>query len=169
MATEKNVVEKDQVVSLHYTLRDEDGDIIDSSAGRDPLQFIQGAGQIISGLEESLYGMQVGDEKQVTVEPENAYGQVDPDAFQLVPRDRFPDDLDLKEGMGFRMRDSETGEVIVAYVEKLRPDGVVLDLNHPLAGETLDFQVRVEDVRQATNEELQHGHVHDGEDGHEEA
>lgn len=166
MATKKDVVEKDKVISLHYTLRDEDGDILDTSAGRGPLEIIQGAGQIIPGLEESLYGMHVGDEKQVTVEPENGYGEVDPDAFQIVPRDRFPDDIDLEEGMGLRMRDNETGEVVVAYVAEVRPSGVLLDLNHPLAGETLDFQVRVEAVRPATKEELEHGHVHDGQDGH---
>jgi FKBP-type peptidyl-prolyl cis-trans isomerase SlyD len=166
MATQKDVVEKDKVVSLHYTLRDEDGDILDTSAGRGPLQFIQGAGQIIPGLEESLYGMHVGDEKQVKVEPENGYGEVDPDAFQIVPRDRFPDDIDMEEGMGLRMRDNETGEVIVAYVAEVRPSGVLLDLNHPLAGETLDFQVHIEAIRPATEEELEHGHVHEGKDGH---
>jgi FKBP-type peptidyl-prolyl cis-trans isomerase SlyD len=166
MATQKDVVEKNKVVSLHYMLRDEDGDVIDTSAGRDPMQFIQGAGQIVPGLEESLYGMRVGDEKQVTVGPENGYGEVDPDAFQVVPRDRFPDDIELEEGMGLRMRDSDTGEVMVAYVAEVRPSGVLLDLNHPLAGETLDFQVRIEDVRPATEEELAHGHVHDGKDGH---
>jgi FKBP-type peptidyl-prolyl cis-trans isomerase SlyD len=166
MAIQKDVVEKSKVVSLHYTLRDEDGDVIDTSAGRGPLQFIQGAGQIIPGLEESLYGMRVGDEKQVTVEPEKAYGEVDPDAFQIVPRDRFPDDIDVEEGMGFRMRDSDTDEVVLAYVAEVRPSGILLDLNHPLAGETLDFQVRIEDVRPATEEELEHGHVHDGQDGH---
>jgi FKBP-type peptidyl-prolyl cis-trans isomerase SlyD len=166
MGTHKDVVEKDKVVSMHYTLRDEDGDILDSSAGRGPLQFIQGAGQIVPGLEASLYGMHVGDEKQVTVKPEDAYGEVDPDAFQIVPRDRFPDDIDLEEGMGLRMRDSETGEVVEAYVVEARANGVLLDLNHPLAGETLDFQVRIEHVRPATKDELAHGHVHEGKDGH---
>jgi FKBP-type peptidyl-prolyl cis-trans isomerase SlyD len=166
MTSQQNTVEKDQVVSLHYTLRDDEGEVLDTSAGRDPLQIIQGAGQIIPGLEESLYGMEIGDEKQVTVKPEKAYGEVDPDAFQIVPRDRFPDDVDLQEGMGFRMRDSETGETMVAYVHELRPTGVLLDLNHPLAGETLDFQVRIEDVRPATEEELEHGHVHDGSHDH---
>jgi len=166
MASQKDVIAENQVVSLHYTLRDEDGDVIDTSDGRGPLQFIQGAGQIVPGLEESLYGMQVGDEKQVTVAPDKAYGEVDPDAFQLVPRDRFPDDIELEEGMGFRMRDGDTGEVVVAYVAEVRPKGVLLDLNHPLAGETLDFQVRVEDVRPATDEELAHGHVHQGQDDH---
>jgi FKBP-type peptidyl-prolyl cis-trans isomerase SlyD len=166
MAMQSNVVAENKVISLHYTLRDEDGDVIDTSDGRGPMQFIQGAGQIIPGLEESLYGMQVGDEKQITVEPEKAYGEVDPEAFQLVPRDRFPDDMDLEEGMGFRMRDGETDEVVEVYVAEVRPTGILLDLNHPLAGETLDFQVRVEDVRPATDEELEHGHVHDGEGGH---
>ncbi len=154
----------DLVVSLDYTLRLDDEEVIDTSKGQEPLEFLQGRGQIIPGLEQALYGMAVGDEKEVVVAPADGYGEHDTDAFEVVERDVFPPDLDLKPGMGLRMRDS-SGEALVAYVAEIRPEDVVLDFNHPLAGETLYFSVKIADLRSATKEELAHGHVHDP--GHE--
>ena len=153
------------VVSLDYTLRLDDGEIVDSSADQEPLEFLQGQGQIIPGLEQALYGMAVDDQKDVVVAPADGYGEEDPDAFELVERDVFPPDLDLRPGIGLRMRD-ESGEAMVAYVAEVRPDGVVLDFNHPLAGETLYFQVKIAGLRPATSEELAHGHAHGADDGH---
>jgi FKBP-type peptidyl-prolyl cis-trans isomerase SlyD len=153
------------VVSLDYTLRLDDGEIVDSSADQDPLEFLQGQGQIIPGLEQALYGMAVDDQKDVVVAPADGYGEEDPDALELVERDVFPPDLDLRPGIGLRMRD-ESGEAMVAYVAEVRPDGVVLDFNHPLAGETLYFQVRIAGLRTATDEELAHGHAHGANDKH---
>ncbi|MEW5986419.1 MAG: peptidylprolyl isomerase [Chloroflexota bacterium] len=153
-------VADDVVVSLAYTLRLDNGEIFDTSDGRQPLQFIQGLGQIIPGLETALYGLGVGERKGVVVEPAEGYGDLDPEAFRLVPRDLFPADLELTEGLGLRLLDSETGEPMEALVDEILPDGVVLDFNHPLAGETLHFQVEVVGLRPASADELAHGHVH---------
>jgi len=155
----------DLVVSLDYTLRLDDEEVIDASEDQEPLEFLQGRGEIIPGLEQALYGMAVGDEKDIVVAPADGYGEQDPDAFELVERDIFPPDLDLKPGNGLRMRDS-SGQALVAYVTEVRPEEVVLDFNHPLAGETLYFSVKIADLRLATSEELEHGHVHD-DSGHE--
>lgn len=147
------------VVSLDYTLKLDDGEVIDSSDGREALQFLQGQGQIVPGLEQALYGMAVGEEKEVEVAPVDGYGETDPDAYQMVPRDVFPADMTLTEGMGLRMRD-ESGQPLEAYVADIRPEGVLLDFNHPLAGETLFFHVKIAGLRSGTAEELAHGHVH---------
>ena len=154
----------DLVVSLDYTLHLDDGEVIDTSKGQEPLEILQGRGQIIPGLEQAIYGMAVGDEKDVVVAPADGYGEDDPDAFELVDRDVFPPDLNLNPGMGLRMRDG-SGQALVAYVAEVRPEGVVLDFNHPLAGETLHFRVKIAGLRSATSEELAHGHAH--EPGHE--
>jgi FKBP-type peptidyl-prolyl cis-trans isomerase SlyD len=159
--TESQVtIANDIVVGLDYVLKLEDGDVVDSSDDRNPLEFLQGHGEIVPGLEQALYGMAVGDEKRVVVEPADGYGEVDPVAIRSVPRDTFPPDLELTPGKALQMRDQQ-GEVFTAYVEDVRPDGVVLDFNHPLAGETLYFDVRVTTLRTATDEELNHGHVHE--------
>lgn len=157
-------VKDDLVVSLDYTLRLDDGEVIDSSQGVGPLSFLQGRGQIIEGLERELYGMSPGDEKQVSVSPEDGYGQYQESRIQSVPRDTFPEDMELEEGMSVRLRDSQSGQQFDAYVDEIRSDEVVLDFNHPLAGETLHFEVKVAGLREASDEELTHGHVH-GEDG----
>jgi FKBP-type peptidyl-prolyl cis-trans isomerase SlyD len=145
---------------MHYTLTLDDGQIVDSSIEGDPLQFLQGFGQIIPGLEKELYGMVIGDMKKVTVTAVDGYGDLDPDAYQIVPRSLFPEDLALEEGMGLRMRDQNTGQLIETYVAEIRAEEVLLDFNHPLAGEELTFDVKIADIRAATDEELAHGHVH---------
>ena len=141
------------LVSLEYSLRLDDGELVDSSDGRGPLQFVQGQGRIIAGLEQALYGMAHGDRKSVLVEPDRGYGEYDSDLFEVIPRSAFPDNRDLEEGMGFRMR-AENG-VVVAYVHGLAEDEVTLNLNHPLAGKNLHFDVRIADLREATPEELE--------------
>ena len=163
MANKSLTVSDDIVVTLDYTLRLDDGEVVDSSSGEEPLQFLQGRGQIIPGLERSLYGMAIGDEKDVIIEATDAYGELDDDAFEVVPRDMFPDDLELEEGMGLRLLDRNSGEPVEAFIAGLRANSVMLDFNHPLAGETLYFHVEIAGLREATSEELDHGHVHDGE------
>ena len=148
------------VVSLAYSLRLDDGEEIDTAAGDDPLVYLHGAQNIIPGLERALAGLKIGDARSVTVSPDDAYGEMDPDAFELVPYDAFPGDLELEEGMGLRMVESGTGRQMEAYISELRDDGALLDLNHPLAGETLHFNVEVVGIRQATSEEVAHGHAH---------
>lgn len=168
MTEAKLTVVDDLVVSLDYTLRLDDGEVIDTSTtdDREPLEFLQGRGQIIvPGLEQALYGMTVGDEKDVEVTPAEGYGEHDPHAYQETARDVFPPDMTLEPGMGLRMRDG-SGQAFEVFVADVRPDSVLLDFNHPLAGETLYFHVKIAALRPATSEELSHGHPHSAEHGH---
>ena len=158
MPQEKQVG-KDMVVGLDYTLRLDDGEVVDHSAGRGPLQFLQGHGQIIPGLENQLYGMGLDEERDIIVQPEEGYGRRNPDALQEFPRSAFPQDTEIEEGMAVQLQDQQ-GHQHVAFVDEIRDDSVVLDMNHPLAGETLHFNVKVVTLREATDEELEHGHVH---------
>jgi FKBP-type peptidyl-prolyl cis-trans isomerase SlyD len=148
------------VVSLAYTLRLDDGEQIDSAGSDDPLVYLHGARNIIPGLEQALAGMKIGDARNVRVEPDNAYGDVDPDAFELVPYEAFPGDLDLAEGMELRMVDEQSGRQMEAFISELREDGALIDMNHPLAGETLHFDVEIVGLRRATSDEIAHGHAH---------
>jgi FKBP-type peptidyl-prolyl cis-trans isomerase SlyD len=162
MANEEMTVSDGMVVSMDYSLRlDDDEEVVDTSAGREPLEFVKGGGQIIPGLEQQIYGMSVGDEKSVVVPPADGYGETDTEAYQLMPLEAFPADMTVEPGMGLELRDP-SGRIEEAYVADVRPDGILLDLNHPLAGKTLHFDVKITGLRQATEEELAHGHVHDG-------
>jgi FKBP-type peptidyl-prolyl cis-trans isomerase SlyD len=165
MEEKKFSVSDDMVVSLDYTLRLEDGQVVDTSAGREPLEFLQGRSQIVAGLEQALYGMYVGDEKDVVVPPEDGYGLRNPDAFQEIPMNLFPSDITLEPGMGLELMDN-SGELMLAFVAEVRPNSVLLDFNHPLAGTTLHFNVKVASLRRATTDELAHGHVHSAGDDH---
>lgn len=158
--SESLIIADNVVVSLDYVLRVE-GEQVDSSSEEDggPVEFIQGLGEIISGLEQALYGMQVGDEKTVSVPSEGAYGDVDPEAVITVKKEEFPEGIPLEEGILIEMTDDE-GDASLARVESVKADKVVLDFNHPLAGKELEFTVKVRNLRQATEVELEHGHVH---------
>lgn len=166
LAEEQMAVADGLVVSLAYTLRLDDGDEIDSAASDDPLVYLHGAGNIIPGLEQALAGMKIGDARDVSVSPVDAYGDFDEDAFELVPYDAFPADVDLEEGMGLSMVDGNTGRQMEAYISELRDDGALLDLNHPLAGETLHFNVEIVGLRRATSDEIAHGHAHTADHTH---
>jgi len=155
---ESRVVTDGQVVSLEYTLT-VDGEVIDSSEGHGPIEFIQGMGNIIPGLEEELYGMKVGESKSVVVPPEDGYGEVDPDAFQDFSREAFPQSIPLEPGVTLRFQD-EAGNSHLAVIDSVTDDTVRVDFNHPLAGKELHFEVKVVGLRDATDEELMHGHVH---------
>lgn len=157
-------VENDLVISLEYELT-VDGEIIDSTEGEEPIEFIQGLGQIIPGLENALYGMSSGDNKKIVVPAKDGYGELDPEAVVDVPRSEFPDDIPLKPGVELQMEDAD-GDIVHAQVVSIGKNTVKLDFNHPLAGKELHFDVTVVDLRMATKEELDHGHVHgsDGED-----
>lgn len=159
MADKNLMVTDGMVVSLDYTLRLQDGQIVDSSSGKEPLEYLHGTGQIIPGLEDGLDGMVIGEERQLTVAPADGYGERDPDSLQTVPSDFFPGDIEVVPGMAIQVRD-ENDQVFPVYVAEVRTQGVVLDFNHPLAGETLYFDTRVVGVRPATTEELSHGHAH---------
>jgi FKBP-type peptidyl-prolyl cis-trans isomerase SlyD len=146
-------VSDETVVSLDYILRLEGDEVVDTSQGSEPLDFIPGRGQLIPGLEQALYCMAVGDAKDVVVSPEEGYGEFDSDLFETLPREVFPADMELEEGLGFRLR-TEDGEVAVAYIDTIEEDHVVVNLNHPLAGETLYFSVKIAGLRAVTPEDL---------------
>jgi FKBP-type peptidyl-prolyl cis-trans isomerase SlyD len=148
------------VVKLDYTLTLSNGEVYDSSEDSGPLEYLHGQGQLIPGLEEALYGMAVGEQKDVVVTPEMGYGEYDPAAVQSLERDMFPADLELEPGMPIDLYDEDADEEIEAFVSEVTDDEVVVDFNHPLAGETLSFHVRIAGVREATSEELEHGHAH---------
>jgi len=163
----KNLVVADNtVVRIEYSLALNDGDVIDSSAEDGPLEFLQGANEIIPGLEAAIYGMSVGEQKNIVVTPDLAYGEYDPEDYQLVPRDAFEDDAELEPGMAIEFVDEESGEAVEGFISEIQPDGVVIDFNHWLAGETLYFDVKVVGVRPALPEEIEHGHAHDDEHPH---
>jgi FKBP-type peptidyl-prolyl cis-trans isomerase SlyD len=146
--TEQNLEVSDGlIVGLDYTLRLDDGEVIDTSEGRGPLEFTQGQNQIVPGLEQALYGMKVGEENAVVVKPGEGYGERDPEAMQVVPKDAFPEDAELEPGMGVQVSDG-MGRTTVVFIADILPEGVKLDFNHPLAGETLHFQVKVASIRQ---------------------
>jgi len=134
-------IETGSTVQLEYTLKDDNGKVLDSNKGRDPLTYTQGQEQIIPGLEKALTGMRAGEEKQVTVEPEDAYGAVDPAAQTEVPKEMLPPDA-LQVGTQLVAR-SPMGETRVVRVKEVKGATVILDLNHPLAGKTLHFDVKV--------------------------
>lgn len=156
-------VSKDKVVSIDYTLRDDQGQVLDTSSGREPLPYLHGAQNIIPGLEAALEGKRVGDTLSVTVLPADAYGERDAELVQDVPRDRFQGVSQIEPGMQFQAQTPQGRRIVT--VTKVDDQNVTVDANHPLAGQTLHFEVTVKDVRQATPEEVQHGHAH-GPGGH---
>lgn len=164
MKDTKPAVADGMVVTFDFTLRLEDDEIADTTEGQMPLRFVVGQGQLLPALEDAMIGMVVGEARQITIKPEDAYGEWDEDALEEVALSDLPDDAELEEGAALEVTDSE-GETYEATVYEVGKDTVTLDYNHPLAGETLQFAVKVIDIRPATPSELEHGHVH-GEDGH---
>jgi FKBP-type peptidyl-prolyl cis-trans isomerase SlyD len=156
-------VENNSVVSFDYTLTDNEGQVIDTSDGREPLVYLHGTGGIIPGLERELTGKSVGDALQVAVAPEDGYGVLDKSLKQEVPREQFNGVEDLAVGMQFRVN-GESGPMVINVIE-IADDVVLVDGNHALAGVDLNFAVTIREIRAATTEELQHGHVH-GPGGH---
>ncbi len=157
--SEELTVQDGQVVSMSYVLHVE-GQIYDMSDDRQPFRFIQGAGQIIPGLESALYGLSVGERKVVTVAPADGYGEIDPDAFVDLPKRQFPATITLEPGVEVSLTD-EHGHSVRARIDHINENSVTLDVNHPLAGKELQFDVQILAIRPATSEELEHGHVHD--------
>ena len=152
-------ISKNKVAAIHYTLRDNDGNILDSSEGRDPLYYIHGVGNLIQGMEDSLEGKIKGDKFDIKISPERGYGDLNPQLIQEVPVEAFGGQ-EVKEGMRFK-----TDRGTVVRVTEVGAEKITVDANHPLAGVELNFAVEVMEVRNATEDELQHGHVH-GPGGH---
>jgi len=162
--TEQLKVDDGQVVSMDYVLQ-VDGKVVDSSEAGTPLQFIQGMGHIIPGLEHELYDMKIGENKKVVVLPKDGYGEVDPEAFMDVPRDSFPTDVPLEKGTELELRE-QSGHPMLARIDTISDESIRLNMNHPLAGKELHFDVKIVGLRPATEEEVSHGHVHDHEHSH---
>ncbi|KAA9357053.1 MULTISPECIES: FKBP-type peptidyl-prolyl cis-trans isomerase [Larkinella] len=152
-------ISKHKVAGIHYTLRDNDGNILDSSEGRDPLYYLHGEGNLIPGMENGLAGKSVGDKFQIKVPAEDGYGVPDPQMIQAVPISAFGGQP-VQIGMQF-----QTNQGQVVTVTEVNDDQVMIDANHPLAGQELNFDVEIIDVRDATAEEVTHKHVH-GPGGH---
>lgn len=143
----------DTFVTLAYTLYDEDGDVLDSSDEDAPLSYLHGYGQIVPGLERAIEGMVRGNERSVVVPPEDGYGEYDPDAVLELDRSDFPAEGEVSVGDQF-LADSDDGETVPMTILEVKADAYIVDTNHPLAGETLRFEVTVLDVRPATDGEL---------------
>ncbi len=152
-------ITKETVASIHYTLKDNEGNVLDSSAGREPLQYLHGAGNLIIGMEEGLEGRQIGDKMKLKIAPAKGYGEKDDTLVQQVPRSAFGSQK-VEKGMQF-----QTNQGQVVTVTHVGLEAITVDANHPLAGVELNFDVEVMSVRAATADEISHGHVH-GPGGH---
>ncbi len=161
--SEPTVVAKDVVVSLAYKLT-VDGEVLDEAGKDDAIQFLHGHGNIIPGLENELTGLKLGDSKQVSVKPEEGYGLTDNEEIEEISLEDFPEGIVPEVGMELEVKD-EDGNDLYGRVLAITDDSVTMDFNHPLAGKTLEFEATVVGLRNATAEELAHGHVHDA-DGH---
>jgi len=157
-------IASNKVATLHYTLKDDKGALIESSVGNEPLTYIHGIGNLIPGLEDKLEGKQAGDKLSVLVPAEDAYGERDEELIEEVEKAEFDSGEDLEVGKEFQY-DDEDGNVFHVRIVEIKGDKIVVDGNHPLAGMNLSFDVEVIGVRDASKEELEHGHVH-GEGGH---
>ncbi len=156
-------IKSNKVVSINYTLTNAEGKVLDTSDGRAPLLYIHGKGNIIPGLEKALEGKKEGDKLNVTVAPEEAYGIRDERLVQIIPRSSFEGVEEIEPGMQFQANFEGHPQIIV--ITKVEGDNITIDANHPLAGEQLTFDVAITEIRDATEEELAHGHVH-GPNGH---
>ncbi|MFP4606733.1 FKBP-type peptidyl-prolyl cis-trans isomerase [Thiohalospira sp.] len=157
-------VQSQKVVTIDYTLTDDNSEVIDESTGGQ-FAYLHGSSNIIPGLEDALVGKEPGEQVQVTLAPDDAYGARDDQLLQSVPRDMFPEGAEVAVGNRFQAQGPD-GDTIVLTVTNVGDEEVEVDANHPLAGETLHFDVKVVDIRDASAEELEHGHVH-GPEGHE--
>jgi FKBP-type peptidyl-prolyl cis-trans isomerase SlyD len=153
-----------KVVSFHYTLKDSKGNVLESSFGDEPLSYLEGVGQIIPGLESAIQGLKKGDKKSVAVKAEEAYGEYEQELVVQVPREQIPK-KDVEVGDRFHA-DSGQGHSQVVVVTAVSDTHVTVDGNHPLAGQDLHFDVEIAEIREATAEELEHGHAH-GPGGHQ--
>ncbi|MFA5419386.1 MAG: peptidylprolyl isomerase [Bacteroidales bacterium] len=157
-------IQKDKVVSIHYTLTDDAGKVLDSSTGRGPLHFIQGHGNLIPGLEEALEGKVKTDKLKTSIPPEKGYGVRIDEMIHQISRSQFEEPENIEVGMQFQSQMDHGMQHLT--ITKIEGDKITMDGNHPLAGQTLHFDVDVVDVREASKEELEHGHVHSPEGHH---
>ena len=153
------LIGENSVVSVHYKLTDDEGKVIDSSEGGEPMAYLHGAGKIIPGLEKALVGKGEGDSLKVRIEPAEGYGEIDPEGTKVIERAAFEGVESVEEGMSFEAQ-APDGAPQTITVKKVEGDKVTIDINHPLAGVTLNFDVQIVSVRESTEEERTHGHAH---------
>jgi FKBP-type peptidyl-prolyl cis-trans isomerase SlyD len=152
-------VEQHSVVSIHYVLTDEQKTVLDSSEGQDPLTYLHGTGGLIPGLEKEILGKAVGDKFDVTVDPVEGYGELDESLVQKVPLEVFEGVDKVEPGMQFRTEDQDGSSQLITVTD-VEDEEVTIDMNHPLAGVTLYFDIEITAIRDATEEEIEHGHTH---------
>lgn len=157
-------IAQNKIVTFNYTLKDDTGNILDSTAGSTPFSFLSGNGQILPKLEDAMNGMLVGSRKNVKISAPDAYGNYNKEAVQQVDRTNFPENTDLQPGMQF-VANSPEGNQMPFIIAEVHENNIKIDFNHPLAGKNLEFDVELVDIRDATAEELAHGHAH-GDGGH---
>lgn len=151
-------ISNDLVGSIHYTLKNAEGEVLDSSEGQEPLEYVHGKGNIVIGLEKALEGKSVGDKLSVVVAPEDGYGEYDETLIQELSKDMFGGVEEIEVGMEFHAQTQDGMQVI--EVTKVEGDTVTVNGNHPMAGQSLHFDVEIANIREATEDELSHGHVH---------
>jgi FKBP-type peptidyl-prolyl cis-trans isomerase SlyD len=157
-------LKSNQVITINFILKDTDGNIIEETTKENPFSFISGGSQILPKLEENIGEMLIGSKRTVTLSPEDAYGIYDDGAIQQVTRSEFPEDTEIEEGMTF-IADSPDGHQMPFVIKSVEGENIKIDFNHPLAGQSLTFDLELLNLRDATIEELSHGHVH-GAGGH---
>lgn len=157
-------LDANKVVKFNYTLKDDKGAVIDSTLNKQPMSFISGSMQILPKLEEAINGMLIGGKKNVKLNAVDAYGEYDEKAIQNIQKDQFPSEAKLEVGMSY-LANSPDGKQMPFTITEVKEKDITVDFNHPLAGKDLEFEVELMDVRDATPEEIQHGHVH-GPGGH---
>ena len=157
-------LKSNQVVTMNFTLKDDSGNVLDSTRENNPFSFISGANQVLPKLEEKIGEMIIGSKKDVVLAPEDGYGVYQQDAVRTIKKSEFPEDIELDKGMGFIAK-SPQGKDVQFFIKEIEGENITVDFNHPLAGKTLHFDLELLNLRDATAEELNHGHVH-GPDGH---
>lgn len=155
-------VEKDKVISIQYTAKDESGNVVDGNIDFEPLEYLHGHGNILEALEKALTGLKVAEEKKIVLAPAEAYGDFNPELVYEVTRSQFPEGADSLQ-LGAMVQASDGQELLVTDIDG---DKIILDGNHPFAGRTLEFDVTIKDIREATAEEMAHGHVHNAHTHH---
>lgn len=157
-------IEPNKVVTMNFTLTDDQGNVLDTTDNGGPFSYMTGSNMILPKLEEAVNGMIIGMKKNIKLDAVDAYGNYNEQIVQVVGKENFPEDFELEVGMSY-MASSPDGAQMPFVITEVRDEDVTIDFNHPLAGKNLNFDIELLDVRDATAEELSHGHVH-GPDGH---
>jgi FKBP-type peptidyl-prolyl cis-trans isomerase SlyD len=156
-------VEDNRVVTLAYTLSEAGGEVLDQATEKDPVVYLHGQGSLVPALEDALKGREAGEKFELDLAPEDAFGPRLEDSLRVIPRDAFPAEVDLEPGLELALEDD--GEPVPFWISKVEGDRVTIDLNHPFAGKKVHFEGEVLKIREATEDEMAHGHAH-GPDGH---